>query len=139
MTCSIGQHHMEKKMKFCCQMKWNSIPSKCGNFFAHSNKLGHWLSTFKKAWMASNLPLHTCPWPKKDHFYICAIAKKWFQLGDENCSTSSLADSIGGPKVDSERCFTWITTKKYKALTCWMIILKAIFYYRFNAHVTHGL
>jgi hypothetical protein len=33
-------------------------------------------------------------------------------LGDDNCSTSSLVDSIGGPKVGIEKCLTWITTKK---------------------------
>jgi hypothetical protein len=59
-------------------------------------------------------------------------------LGDENCSTGSLVDSIGGPKVSSERCLTWITTKN-KVLTYWLIISKVIFYYRTNAHVIHGL
>jgi hypothetical protein len=76
------------------------------------------VKTFKKAWMASNLPPHTCPWPKKYHFYKRAFAKRWFQLGDDNCSTSSLVDSIGGPKVGIEKCLTWITTKKIR---CWHV------------------
>ncbi len=25
MTCSMGHHHMEKRMKYYCQMNWNSI------------------------------------------------------------------------------------------------------------------
>jgi hypothetical protein len=47
--------------------------------------------------------------------------------GDKNYSSSFLAYSIEGPKVSNESCLTWITTRKYEMLTCWLIISRVIF------------
>jgi len=43
---------------------------------------------------------------KTYHFYNCAIAKKWYQLGDKNYLSIYLVNYIEGPNVNNERCLT---------------------------------